>query len=93
MFYGFLKDIQNEFSYMVLGTGLITASSLPVNDALPSENLNQSLAAVITEKKEHQCREDVIRWGHRQSSGRELFSSIHQYQVKVPLSLMLIDAV
>lgn len=37
---------------MVWGTGLIAASSLPVNDASPSENRNQSLAGVITEKKE-----------------------------------------
>lgn len=95
MFYGFLKDISNEFSYMVLGAGLIAASSLPVIDASLSENRNQSLAAVITEKKEHHGREDEIRRGHRQSSRREQFSlkAHFQYQVTVPLLLMLTDAV
>lgn len=59
---------------MVWGTGLITASSLPVNDASPSENQSQSLAGVITEKKEHHYRDDDIRHSQRQSSRKELFS-------------------
>lgn len=80
---------------MVLGTGLIAASSLPVIDASPSENRNQSLAAVITEKKEHHGGEDEIRRSHRQSSRREQFSlkAHFQYQVKILLPLMLTDAV
>lgn len=70
---------------MVLGTGLIAASSLPVNDASPSENRNQSLAGVITEKKEHHCRDDDIRRSQRQSSRRDQFSlkAHFHYQVMV----------
>lgn len=80
---------------MVLGTGLIAASSLLVIDASPSENRNQSLAAVITEKKEHHGGEDEIRRSHRQRGRREQFSlkAHFQYQVKIPLPLMLTDAV
>ena len=46
MFYGFLKDIESEFSYMVWGTGLIAASSFHVNGASPSEKQNLSLAGL-----------------------------------------------
>lgn len=59
---------------MVWGTGLIAASSLPVNDASFSENQKQSLAGVITEKKEHHCRDDYIKRSQRQSNRREQFS-------------------
>lgn len=59
---------------MVWGTGLIAASSLPVNDASPSENRNKSLTGVITEKKERHYRGDDIRRSQTQRSSREQFS-------------------
>lgn len=57
---------------MVWGTGLIAASSLPVNDVSPSENRNQSLAGVITGKKEHHCRGHDIRRSQTQSSKKQI---------------------
>lgn len=74
---------------MVWGTGLIAASSLPVNDASPSENRNQSLAGVITEKKERHCRGDDIRRSQTQRSSREQFSLKANFPLPGDGALML----
>ena len=80
--------------HMVWGIGLITASSLLMNDATHSE-ASESLAGSSHYREErHHCRKDDLRQSNRHSRLKQLSLKAHfHYQVKVPLSLMLIDAV
>ncbi len=65
-----------------------------MNDALHSE-ASESLAGSPHYKEEgHQCIKDDLRQSNRQSRLKQLSLKAHLlYQVKVPLFLMLIDAI
>lgn len=80
--------------HMVWGIGLITASSLLMNDATHSE-ASESLAGSSHYREErHHCRKDDLRQSNRHSRLKQLSLKAHfHYQVQVSLSLMLIDAV